>query len=44
VLSPEEEFALTQGEHGHPEVEGYGHTRLEAFGHPHPGHEEPPAP
>jgi ethanolamine permease len=24
VLSPEEEFALTQGEHGHPEIEGYG--------------------
>ncbi|MGA8217007.1 MAG: amino acid permease, partial [Solirubrobacterales bacterium] len=29
VLSPEEEFAMTQGEHGHPEVEGYGHTRVE---------------
>ncbi len=29
VLSPEEEFATTQGEHGHPEVEGYGHTRVE---------------
>jgi ethanolamine permease len=34
VLSPEEEFALTQGQHGHPEVEGYGHTRLEGYGHP----------
>jgi ethanolamine permease len=28
VLSPEEEFALTQGEHGHPEEEGYGHTQV----------------
>jgi len=28
VLSPEEEFALTQGEHGHPETEGYGKTHL----------------
>jgi ethanolamine permease len=33
VLSPEEEFAETLGEHGHPEEEGYGHTRLEAYGH-----------
>jgi ethanolamine permease len=29
VLSPEEEFALTSGEHGHPEREGYGVTELE---------------
>ena len=29
VLSPEEEFALTRGEHGHPELEGYGKTRVE---------------
>ncbi len=29
VLSPEEEFAMTQGDHGHPEEEGYGRTRLE---------------
>jgi len=29
VLSPEEEFALTGGEHGHPETEGYGTTRVE---------------
>jgi ethanolamine permease len=29
VLSPEEEFAMTQGEHGHPETEGYGRTRVE---------------
>jgi ethanolamine permease len=28
VLSPEEEFALTQGEHGHPEEEGYGKTHV----------------
>jgi ethanolamine permease len=34
VLSPEEEFAMTMGEHGHPESEGYGHTRLEGYGHP----------
>ncbi|MCS7006457.1 MAG: hypothetical protein NZL88_02760, partial [Gaiellaceae bacterium] len=29
ILSPEEEFALTKGEHGHPETEGYGVTRVE---------------
>ena len=28
VLSPEEEFALTQGEHGHPQTEGYGTTHV----------------
>jgi ethanolamine permease len=28
VLSPEEEFALTLGEHGHPETEGYGSTSV----------------
>lgn len=28
VLSPEEEFALTQGKRGHPEREGYGTTHL----------------
>jgi len=28
VLSPEEEFALTQGERGHPEDEGYGKTHV----------------
>ncbi len=28
VLSPEEEFALTHGEHGHPEREGYGTTKV----------------
>lgn len=28
VLSPEEEFAVTGGEHGHPETEGYGTTHV----------------
>jgi ethanolamine permease len=28
VLSPEEEFAMTRGQHGHPETEGYGQTSL----------------
>jgi ethanolamine permease len=28
VLSPEEEFAMTHGEHGHPEREGYGTTHV----------------
>jgi len=28
VLSPEEEFALTGGHHGHPETEGYGQTKV----------------
>jgi len=28
VLSPEEEFALTRGVHGHPETEGYGTTSV----------------
>jgi ethanolamine permease len=33
VLSPEEEFALTQGHYGHPEREGYGkHEREELVG------------
>jgi ethanolamine permease len=42
VLSPEEEFALSQGEHGHPETEGYGRTRVEDYGRA-PA-EESPAP
>ncbi len=29
VPSPQEEFALTLGEHRHPEAEGYGHTRVD---------------
>jgi ethanolamine permease len=28
VLSPEEEFAITGGQHGHPEKEGYGTTKV----------------
>jgi ethanolamine permease len=28
VLSPEEEFAMTRGEHGHPQREGYGTTHV----------------
>lgn len=28
VLSPEEEFALTAGHHGHPQREGYGTTKV----------------
>jgi ethanolamine permease len=28
VLSPEEEFAMTRGEHGHPQSEGYGTTHV----------------
>lgn len=28
ILSPEEEFAMTQGQHGHPEREGYGQTHV----------------
>ena len=29
VLSPEEEFAVTHGKHGHPETEGYDTTERE---------------
>jgi ethanolamine permease len=37
VLSPEEEFAVTKGVHGHPETEGYGVTeREEELGPPTP--------
>ncbi len=32
ILSPEEEFALTGGHHGHPEREGYGGTHLTDLG------------
>jgi ethanolamine permease len=28
ILSPEEEFAMTRGQHGHPETEGYGQTKV----------------
>jgi ethanolamine permease len=34
VLSPEEEFAMTRGEHGPPESEGYGTTRVGESGAP----------
>ena len=34
VLTPEEEFALTRGKHGHPEVEGYGKTHVDEIGAP----------
>lgn len=34
VFSPEEEFAMTQGEHGHPQREGYGHTRVDPAARP----------
>jgi ethanolamine permease len=48
VLSPEEEFALTRGVHGHPEREGYGVTERERFGpsagEPTPQPATPPAP
>ena len=30
VLSPEEEFAMSHGEHGDPAAEGYGHTSVDA--------------
>jgi ethanolamine permease len=32
VLSPEEEFAVTRGQHGHPESEGYGTTHVTDIG------------
>jgi ethanolamine permease len=46
VLSPEEEFAMTRGEHGHPEREGYGSTRvsdIDAAAVPHEIPREPTA-
>ena len=42
VLSPEEEFAVTQGAHGDPESEGYGVTDREGLAPP--AAESPPAP
>jgi ethanolamine permease len=44
VLSPEEEFAMTAGEHGHPEREGYGRTRVEDIARGTTTPETPPAP
>ena len=32
VLSPEEEFAMTHGEHGRPQREGYGTTHIADIG------------
>jgi ethanolamine permease len=32
VLSPEEEFAMTLGERGHPQEEGYGQTHVDQIG------------
>ena len=43
VLSPEEEFAMTRGEAGHPEEEGYGHTRFEGYEEAHEFEEKTPA-
>src|SRR5205809_6931684 len=34
VLTPEEEFALTRGRHGHPETEGSGKTHVDEIGAP----------
>lgn len=43
VLSPEEEFAMTKGEHAqHPE-EVYAHTRMEGLEHPAPPDTDPGA-
>jgi ethanolamine permease len=44
VLSPEEEFAMTHGAHGRPDLEGYGHTRLEALQGPQDVEEQGPPP
>jgi ethanolamine permease len=44
ILSPEEEFAVTRGEHGHPETEGYGRTRIEDIGAARGVAAEPPGP
>jgi ethanolamine permease len=43
VLSPEEEFAMTGGRHGHPEREGYGQTEIEELGGPEADIEPRPA-
>jgi ethanolamine permease len=43
VLSPEEEFAVTRGIHGHPETEGYGVTEREEL-RPEAGARPPEAP
>jgi hypothetical protein len=44
VLSPEEEFALTRGQHGDPGTEGYGTTHVADIPAGEPVAEEAPAP
>jgi ethanolamine permease len=44
VLSPEEEFALTRGQHGDPGAEGYGTTHVADIPAGEPVAEEAPAP
>jgi ethanolamine permease len=44
VLSPEEEFALTRGQHGDPGSEGYGTTHVADIPAGEPVAEEAPAP
>jgi ethanolamine permease len=44
VFSPEEEFAMTLGEHGHPEAEGYGRTSVEGQAPAAPEPTAPPPP
>ena len=44
VFSPEEEFAMTLGQHGHPETEGYGRTTVEEAGGAPPAAKPPTTP
>jgi hypothetical protein len=44
VLSPEEEFALTRGQHGDPATEGYGTTHVTDIPADETAAEEAPAP
>jgi ethanolamine permease len=44
ILSPEEEFAMTKGVHGHPEREGYGTTHLADIATPGDTTPQQPAP
>jgi ethanolamine permease len=44
VLSPEEEFALTRGQHGDPAAEGYGTTHVADIPADEPVAEQAPAP
>jgi ethanolamine permease len=43
VLSPEEEFALTRGQHGDPAAEGYGTTHVADIPADEPVAEQAPA-